>query len=97
MNLKLFLHISSSGSVRVTKAPNMTQYDEVTVGVNLSLPDKLWSQPKLQADIVIPDEAAMPQVINADVQERVQEAIRTATNLDFNVKLVSVGGGDESN
>jgi hypothetical protein len=88
MNVPFYLTVSKSKKVRVTKTKTWTDYDEVTIAIELNLPDKLFQRPKLQASITIPEEAAQPEIITGDVVENVSEAIKTATNLDFNIKVI---------
>ena len=89
MKVNFWLTINSSGSVRTTKGqPTNLSWNEVSVQMNLQLPDALFTKPKLVADIVIPDEAAISDTLNAEVVDNVKKAIAQTTGLDFRISIV---------
>jgi hypothetical protein len=81
MEIECFLIVASTGSVRVTKRDPDLKWNEIVVKIALRLPRALFSKPTIEARVLIPDEAAKPATISAEVIERVDEAIRAATGM----------------
>ncbi len=85
MDIKFYLIIKSSGSVRTTKNKPDLNYDEISMAMNVNVPNQLFKKPSLTASITIPDEAATPPTIEASVLDNVKEAIQAASGME--VKL----------
>lgn len=88
MKVDFYLIVNERGSVRLTKTKGSMKFDEIAVGIRLELPDALFYKPHLSAGIKIPDDAATPQEITAEVIENCKEAIEQATNLKVSLRLV---------
>jgi len=89
MKVKNWLTINSRGSCKITKSKPNINLDEVSVLLDISIPDELFTKPRLEAKIDVPVEAANPEKIDANVIENVQEAIKSVTGLDFRVNLIN--------
>lgn len=87
MKVKGFLIVGSNGSTRITKKRPGLDWDEIAIALDLEIPDQIFRKPHLSAEITIPDEAAMPSVIDAAVSENVRDAIEQATGLEFAVRI----------
>lgn len=81
MEVECYLIVSARGAVRVTKGAPDLKWDEIVVKLALKLPPALFTRPTIEARVLIPDSAAKPAVIPADVIEKVDEAIRQATGM----------------
>ena len=88
MKVKKWLTINNKGVCRVTKGKPGLDWNEVAILLDIELPDALFSKPRLEAKITVPDAAAVSGVINSVVAEDVQEAIEQATGLTFSVAVV---------
>lgn len=88
MKIQKWLTVSEAGKTRVTAGKPGLDWDEVSILLNIELPDALFDKPKLQADITIPEEAARPTEITATVIENVADAIRTSTGLEFHISVI---------
>ncbi len=88
MNVKKWLTINSRGSARLTQSKPRITYDEVSILLDVNLPDALFDRPRLEAKIEIPDEAVGPEALNAEVIENVKEAIKQATGLTFSINVI---------
>ncbi len=83
-----WLTVNESGAVRVThKKPNLGA-DEISILINLSIPDELFEKPHLEASITIPDEVAARDTLSEDVVDSVRIAIEQKTGLEFKVSVV---------
>jgi hypothetical protein len=87
LQVKCYLTVKSNGAVRVTKNRPGLDFDEITVGLSVSLPMALFQKPQLHAALVIPPDAAMPSEIPVDVLSNVQQAVSAATGLEVRVSM----------
>ena len=88
MNIERWLIINKCGTVRTTKGKPGLDWDEIAIMLDINLPDALFSRPRLEAKIFIPEEAALKEPITAGVIDNVQEAIQTATGLTFSINVI---------
>jgi len=88
MNIKKWLTINNKGSCRLTATKPRLDWNEVSILLEVTLPNALFSMPRLEARITVPDEAAVSGVIESVVSDNVQEAIEQATGLTFSVAVV---------
>ena len=96
MRVKNWLTINSRGSARLTKSKPDLRWDEVSISLEVNLPNELFNRPRLEAKIDIPQEAVGPEVIDSNVIENVQEAIEQKTGLQFSINVIK-GESDGSN
>lgn len=87
MKISFYLVVGANRSVRTVKTKPRLEWDEIAVFCTLSLPDALFKKPSLSAEIVIPDSAAVPSEIPADVQENIREAIETVSGMEVNLVI----------
>lgn len=88
MKTSFYLVVSKSGSVAAKKNKPHLAFDEIAILQNLELPDALFKKPALEATVTIPNEAALPQQIEADVVANVKEAIQQSTGLEVRLSIV---------
>lgn len=85
MKTDFYLTVNSRGGVKTTKNRPNVDWDEVSIKMNMDIPDMLFKKPQLTASISIPDSAATPKEIDVQMQDNIQNAIESATGL--NVRL----------
>ena len=88
MKVKKWLTINSRGIARLTQGQPGIDADEVSILLDINLPDELFRKPRLEARIEIPKEAAGPDVLNSEVVENVKEAIQQTTGLNFSINVI---------
>ena len=88
MDTSAWLTIKDTGSMRLTKGQPSINWDEVSIKINVVLPNELFNRPRLKADITIPKEAALPTEITAETVEDCKEAIKQATGLEMSITVV---------
>ncbi len=88
MQVKKWLTINNNGSARITSSKPGIHWDEISIFLEINLPNALFDKPRLEAKINIPDEAAFQEPITSEVIENVQEAIKTATGLTFSINVI---------
>lgn len=87
MKVNFYLVVNRNGTIRTCKnTPNLA-IGEIAIKQNLTLPDLLFRKPHLEATVVIPDDAAVPHTIDAEVQMNVREAIQQATGLQVRLTI----------
>lgn len=89
MKTKVYLKISSTGVVKATKSHVSPGNDEITLGVDIELPDSLFRRPQIEASIKVDKEYAQPLTISAETANKVQDAIKQSTGLDIVFKVIN--------
>lgn len=89
MKLKKWLTVSSNGSARLTASKPSLTAKEISINMEINLPDALFEKPKLVANITVPDSAASSKVIESIVFDNVEEAIEQATGLEFSISVAN--------
>lgn len=93
MKLKNWLIVKSNGSVRITKNKPSLDADEVTIQLNLDVPDILFQKPHLEATVVVPESAVNKNPISSEVVAAAKESIEQATGIEFNINIVENENG----
>ena len=88
MIVKRWLTINCNGAARLTNLKPCLSANEVSVKLEVNLPDALFQKPRLEAKIDIPEEAVGPSVLDANVVENVKDAVKQATGLDFSISII---------
>jgi hypothetical protein len=88
MNINKWLTINSRGITRLTQGKPSTNYDEISILLDINLPNELFRKPRLEARIEIPKEAAGPDVLSSEVIENVKEVIQQTTGLTFSINVI---------
>lgn len=88
MRTQRWMTINRNGVTNIRKSKPNTSWDEVSILLDINLPDDLFKKPRLEAKITIPEEAARSEPITSEVIENVQEAIKTATGLTFSINVI---------
>ncbi len=87
MKVQVYLIISSSGSVRTAKHAPKLQSNEISLWVNISLPVELFRKPQLQATITVPDDAALPSIIDAGIIDNIQEIVKQNSGIELKISV----------
>lgn len=88
MITRVWLVINSKGSVRVSKKPPKINGNEISIGLNLNIPNAIFERPRLVANVTIPDELVKEEILSTTVIDNIKEQIIQSTGLDFNVTVV---------
>ena len=74
-------------SVSVTANKPSTASNEVAIKLNLVLPDTLFEQPQLVANITIPENDTAKPEISADVQDNIAELLSEHLGINVSVTM----------
>ena len=88
MKVKKWLTISAKGSVRITQGKPGLSWNEVSILLDINLPDGLFNRPRLEAKIDIPEDAVGPETLTSEVIENVKDAIEHNTGLTFSINVI---------
>lgn len=89
MKITFYLVVNRNGTVKTYKNRPGLSWDEIAIRQNLTLPDALFQKPQLEATVIIPDEAALPTLIDAEVVVNVKEAIEQASGMEVRLSVIS--------
>ncbi len=88
MKAPFFLIVNKKGGVRTTKTQPDLRWDEISIQMNLDLPDNLFRKPLLSASITVDEKKVTPAVISPEITNNIQESIKQHTGVE--VKLIIV-------
>ena len=76
-----------AGALRLTKTRPSTAADEISVKLDLDIPDSLFIKPSLEARISVPKGGERGPVITTDVADNIAELIRQQTGLTVHLSV----------
>lgn len=88
MKVQGYLVVNSKGSMRVMKTKPGLGWNEISIAINLELPDALFKKPSLHAEIKIPDSAASPSEVTAEITDNIKAAIEQAAGMEVRLTIV---------
>jgi len=94
MKTTFFLIVKPNGTVKVTKTNPALNWDEIAIQHTIELPDMLFKKPRLQAEIIIPAESVQPQVISAQMQDNILNAIKNVSGLEVKITFPETDAND---
>lgn len=88
MRENFYLIIGKSGvrGTRKTKPP--LKWDEISLKVNLDLPDILFQRPLIEAKITVDKEMVLPETINPEIVINTKELIEQSTGCKIDFKVI---------
>jgi hypothetical protein len=78
---------------RLTKTSPALEVGEVAIKLRIDLPAELFTRPALEAKINIPQSEVPKSIINVDIQDNIEQAIREATGVEIKFTVIP----DEAN
>lgn len=87
MKVKCYLTVNEHGYIRVSKGKPNLKMDEISIALNLEIPEALFLKPTLEANISIPEEVAVSDKIDIETQDNIKEAIETATGVNVRISV----------
>lgn len=87
MKTWFYIVANKKGAQRMTQTAPKLQPGEISVRVQLEAPDALFQTPQIVANISIPESAAQPEPISAEVRDNVRELIQSATGMEVRLIL----------
>ena len=88
MYASFYLTVSRGGSIRLTKSKPNLKFNEISMKMELSVPDRIFERPTIKGEIRISDDAVAPAELRPEVILQTKELIEQATG--FKVELIAV-------
>lgn len=82
-----YLVVNSRGGCRITKTQPALQWDEISIRLELALPDELFTKPSLTASISVKDEAINSPAIEAVVIDNIEKSIKEHTGIEVKLSV----------
>ena len=92
MKAHFFLHVKENGSIRTTKQKTTTNPDEVSIAMEIELPDKLFQKPIISGKITVDESMVSPNTIEANVEEQIKEAISGVKGVTLTLTIPETEG-----
>ena len=79
MKTYFYLVVNSKGTTRTVKTKPGLDWNEISIRIDLTLPDSLFQKPSLNAVIEIPQDKVNPTTIDVEMSNNIAQAIEQAT------------------
>lgn len=87
MRTQFYLVVNSNGTAAVKKNRPGLNWNEVSIFVNLELPDQLFRKPQLSAQIKVEESQVSPMEIDVETQNNIREAIEAAAGVQVKLTI----------
>ena len=87
MRAECWLAVSESGSIRLRMNKPDIENNEVAVKVNIDIPDEMFHQPHVEANISVDEESYTGNPITQEEINTIAEEIEHATGLHMNISI----------
>ncbi len=87
MTIKGYLVVTSGGSAKFVKKYPDLAFNEVAVGINLELPNRLFERPILNATITVPDNAVLPYQLPIEVRDEIGAALASVEGAEVKLTI----------
>ena len=88
MIIRKWLTITGRGGAKLSTYSPTIKGDEIAIRLELNIPNALFTKPRIVAQIKVSEEAVNKEVITAEVIDNIEDAIKQATDLTLNVKVL---------
>lgn len=85
MKTKFYLHVKENGSTRTTKNKAPIYTDEISILMEVELPDQIFERPLIQGKICISEDMVTPRIIDAEIAEEVKNAIQSVDGVKVEI------------
>lgn len=89
MKISFYLIVSQRGTVKTVKNKPGVSVDEVSIKMELSLPDSLFRKPQLTANISVDESEVSPLEITTQMKDNIQEVIQQHTGIPVILSIVN--------
>jgi len=73
----------------ITKNRPGLDWDEISIKLEINIPDELFKRPRLEATINIPEDAAAPHIVDCQTIENFKEVIKQGTGYQLDIKVIN--------
>lgn len=88
MNLIFYLVVKESGVVKTCKSKPSLKNDEISIRIQMQIPNALFQKPILSANIIVPHEAVHNKIIEPQIKDNIKDAIQQAAGMEVKINFV---------
>lgn len=96
MTAKFYLVLNKKGVKKVSKGRPSLDWDEISISMEVSLPNSLFEKPQLHATVKVDDNQVAPTIINAEMKDNIQTAIQQHTGIPIKLTIVNESNGQDN-
>lgn len=87
--------VSRKGTPKIRKTKPDLSRNEVAIKLNLNLPDSLFTQPILQANVEIDKSQVATYPLDTEVAQSIKDAVLQSTGMDLSIQILDPNEGKE--
>lgn len=87
MKTDFYLIVKENGSIRTVKNRTSLNFDEVSIKMNLEIPDQVFHKPVITGTIKITEDMVSPNELKADVQENISQALSGVEGVQISLTI----------
>ena len=89
MIIDRWLVISKSGRCKITVGQPALDWDEISIRLNLSIPNELFKKPTLEAEIKIDEKSIQAPLIEPVVIDNIEKMIHEHTGIEVKLSILN--------
>lgn len=87
MKAPFYLIVKKNGSTRTMKTKPDLKWDEISIHINLELPDNLFKKPTLSAEIKLSDKECPGFELTPEVRDNIKDAVKQHTGVELKITI----------
>lgn len=88
MKVKFFLVVNDRGTTRTNKTKPDLKLNEVSIAMNLEIPDSVFKRPQLEATIQLAEKDMPVQHIPVEMQDNLRQALEKAAGVHVKLEII---------
>lgn len=88
MKAPFYLVADNNGKVRVTKTQPALNWNEISIKMDLELPDSLFKKPFLSANIIVKGSDVSPTIISPEIKNNIEQSIKQHNGIELKLTIV---------
>lgn len=88
-----YLVLNKKGVKKVSRKRPSLDWDEISISMEISLPNSLFEKPQLHAKVKVNDDQVTPTVINVEMKDNIAAAIQQHTGIPIKLTIVNETNG----
>lgn len=89
MKTPFYLVVDKKGKVRACKTQPNLNWDEISIKMDLELPDSLFKKPLLSGNIVVKESDVTPTLITPEIKNNIQAAIKEHSGIEIKLNIIN--------
>lgn len=89
MTSTFYLVLNKRGVKKVSRKRPSLNWDEISISMQISLPNSLFEKPQLHAMVKVNDNQVTPTNINVEMKDNIEAAIQQHTGIPIKLTIVN--------